>query len=200
MLTMTTGVDWVEDHRDPASLASRISGAIAGSNLSTAPRIAEASSSEPNIPQPTPASIAAPSAVVSTNAGRSTASPSMSARSWASQPFEDIPPSILSTSHGAPSAAKQAIRSWVWCAIASRAARATWARPVAKLRPEMAPLASGRQCGAPRPLCAGTICTPPLSGTDRASASVSAELPSSPRSSRSHLTRLPATNIEPSSA
>lgn len=30
LLTMTSGVDWVEDHRDPASLASRLVGCFAG--------------------------------------------------------------------------------------------------------------------------------------------------------------------------
>ena len=81
----------------------------------------------------------------------------MSARSWASQSLAAMPPSILSRCQAAPSLAKAVIRSWVWCAIASSAARTMWLRPVEKLSPEMAARASGRQCGAPRPQWAGTI-------------------------------------------
>ena len=57
----------------------------------------------------------------------------------------------------APSLAKAVIRSWVWCAIASSAARTIWALPVAKLSPVIAPRASGRQWGAPSPQWAGTM-------------------------------------------
>ena len=44
------------------------------------------------------------------------------------------------------------------------------------------------------------ITTPPLSGTDRANASVSPALAIKPKLSRSHCMRLPATKTEPSSA
>jgi hypothetical protein len=42
--------------------------------------------------------------------------------------------------------------------------------------------------------------TPALSGTERASASLSAAVPISPNWSRSHCIMLPATNSDPSSA
>jgi hypothetical protein len=64
----------------------------------------------------------------------------------------------------------------------------------------MSPRASGRQCGAPRPASAGTATTPPESGTDAASASISRALPMMPSPSRSHCTIAPAMKVEPSSA
>ena len=100
---------------------------------------------------------AAPSAVVSMNSGRSTSRSSTSARSCASQLLATMPPSTFRHSQAAPSPAKAAIRSCVWCAIASSAARTICARPVAKLRPVIAARASGRQCGAPSPASAGTM-------------------------------------------
>ena len=66
--------------------------------------------------------------------------------------------------------------------------------------PVMRPRASGRQCGAPRPVSAGTMVTPPESGTDRASASISAAAAMMPRPSRSHCTSAPAMKALPSRA
>ncbi len=71
---------------------------------------------------------------------------------------------------------------------------------VPRVRPEMSPRASGRQCGAPRPASAGTTTTPPESGTERASDSISLAVWMMPRPSRSHCTIAPAMKVEPSSA
>ena len=75
-----------------------------------------------------------------------------------------------------------------------------WALVVPRVRPVMRPRASERQCGAPRPVSAGTMVTPPESGTERASASISAALAMRPSPSRSHCTSAPAMNALPSSA
>src|SRR6218665_2129899 len=58
----------------------------------------------------------------------------------------------------------------------SSAARAIWASVLPRVRPVMLPRASGFQYGAPRPVKAGTIITPPASGTLCASASIPALL------------------------
>ena len=90
--------------------------------------------------------------------------------------------------------------STICSAIASSAARARCARVVPRVMPAMSPRASGRQWGAPSPASAGTITTPPLSGTEAASASTSADRSMMPRPSRSHCTSAPATKALPSRA
>ena len=90
--------------------------------------------------------------------------------------------------------------SRLWYAMASRAARARCARVVPRVSPTMVPRAYGSQCGAPSPTKAGTRYTPPVSGTDSASACVSAACVMTPRPSRSHCTAAPAMNTLPSSA
>ncbi len=64
----------------------------------------------------------------------------------------------------------------------------------------MAPRASASQYGAPSPVNAGTTYTPPVSGTLRATALVSATSSTRPSSSRSHCKSAPAMNTLPSSA
>ena len=71
---------------------------------------------------------------------------------------------------------------------------------VPRVSPTIVPRAYGSQYGAPRPTNAGTKYTPPVSGTDSASRSVSAAFAISPRPSRSHCTAAPAMNTLPSSA
>ena len=83
-------------------------------------------------------------------------------------------------------------------AIDSSAARAMWPLPVAREIPITSPRAKGSQWGAPRPVSAGTTNTPPLSSTLRASGSISLACLIIPSPSRSQLTRLPATNTDPS--
>ncbi len=68
------------------------------------------------------------------------------------------------------------------------------------MSPVTVPRASASQCGVPSPTKAGTKCTPPVSGTLRASASLSAAAWMSPSPSRSHCTAAPAMNTLPSSA
>ena len=149
---------------------------------------------------PTPASMAAPRPVVSMLRGRSTGRPVASAISWQSQLLATMPPSTLSAEGWTSSAWKASIRSAVCCPMASNVARTMWARVVPPVRPVRVPRACCCQWGAPSPAKAGTKLTPPLSGTDVASASDSAAVSRMPRPSRSHLTALPPTKIEPSSA
>ena len=66
--------------------------------------------------------------------------------------------------------------------------------------PQMSPRASGFQYGAPSPVNAGTMYTPPVLGTPRARNSVSSAVRTRCISSRSHWMRAPATNTLPSSA
>ena len=75
-----------------------------------------------------------------------------------------------------------------------------WARVVPRVRPMMRPRACGSQCGAPRPVSAGTNTTPSLSGTVAAMAAVSAADPTIWSPSRSHCTAAPVTKIAPSRA
>ena len=84
--------------------------------------------------------------------------------------------------------------------IASSVARTRCARVVPPLSPVISPRVLGCQCGAPIPASAGTKMTPPLSGTDSASTSVSALSAMMPSPSRSHCTAAPAVKIDPSSA
>ena len=75
-----------------------------------------------------------------------------------------------------------------------------WATVVPRVRPTMAPRASGFQYGAPRPVKAGTNITPPLSGTLSASACTSLLALIAFRPSRSHCTTAPPMKTLPSSA
>ena len=75
-----------------------------------------------------------------------------------------------------------------------------WAAVLPRVRPVMVPRASGCQYGAPSPVKAGTIITPPESGTLCASASTSLLLLIACKPSRSHCTTAPPTNTLPSRA
>ena len=66
--------------------------------------------------------------------------------------------------------------------------------------PTITPRAVGSQCGAPRPVKAGTTITSPVSGTLLASAFTSDALRMMPSPSRSHWIALPPTNTLPSIA
>lgn len=92
------------------------------------------------------------------------------------------------------------IRSFVWNAWASNAARMMWAAFVSRDSPIMAALALGFQYGAPRPVKAGMKVTPALSLMEVAIFSVSAAFVMMPRLSRSHCIAAPAMKIDPSRA
>ena len=62
------------------------------------------------------------------------------------------------------------------------------------------PRAYGSQCGEPSPVNAGTMYTPSLPSSERASPSVSAAASITPSASRSHCTAAPVTKIAASSA
>ena len=112
-----------------------------------------------------------------------------------------MPPSTLSDAIGTPvSATIASSTSRVCQAVDSSAARARWPRFTNRVRPTITPRASLRQYGANRPENAGTNTTPPLSSTDRASASTSSADRIRPRLSRSHWTTAPAMAVEPSRA
>ena len=82
----------------------------------------------------------------------------------------------------------------------SSAARMMWSRPVPRVSPSMAPRAYISQCGAPRPVKAGTTYTPPLPDTFRAKYSLSAASVIRCSSSRIHWITAPPTNTLPSRA
>ena len=112
-------------------------------------------------PTARPARQAAPSAVVSVTAGRSTGRSRMSARNWQSQSLATMPPSTRSAPGRAPPPARSAVhRRHQVARSGSRPPRAPRARsaamPLSRVRPRIAPRASGSQCGAPRPAKAGT--------------------------------------------
>src|ERR1041385_5069523 len=164
-------------------------------------RVATKASSEGQTPSASPASAAAPSAVVSTMSGRSTGTPRRSAWNWRSQSLAEPPPSTRrrgSSSPAAPSIASMSSR--VPKAMDSRAARTRCAGVVPRVRPVIVPRASGSQCGLPSPTNAGTMCTPPVSGTEAASAAESEACLRRPSSSRSHWITAPAMKRLPSSA
>ena len=71
---------------------------------------------------------------------------------------------------------------------------------VPRVMPMIMPRACGSQCGAPRPVSAGTKTTPSVSVTVAAIAAVSAAEPTIWSPSRSHCTAAPVTKIAPSSA
>ena len=152
-------------------------------------------------PAPSPARNAAPSPVVSRISGRSTGTPSWSACNWHSSPLAAAPPSTVSCGSESPaSAVITSTTSRTSNATASSVARTRWARVVPRVSPRMVPRAAGSQCGAPRPVRAGTKTTPPESGTDAARGSVSSAELIRPSPSRSHCTAAPVTKIAPSRA
>ena len=112
-----------------------------------------------------------------------------------------MPPSTFSSVRSTPESALTASStSRVWKAVASSAARAMWLRFAKRVRPTIAPRASGRQYGANRPENAGTKYTPPLSSTLAASSSTSGAEEMMPSWSRNHWISDPVTAIDPSSA
>ena len=132
--------------------------------------------------------------------GRTTGIPAKSACICINKSFRAAPPSTRNVAIGAARSLFIApISSVLESAIASSAARAMCAFVVPRVSPRIAPRACGSQSGAPRPVSAGTTTTPALSGTLAASASMSSERSINPSSSRSHCTRAPATNTDPSS-
>ena len=146
-----------------------------------------------------PAKSAAPNAVVSPTAGRSTGNPITSACSCMSKSLTHAPPSTRSRCMVTPaSCCITPTTSATDIAIDSNAARAMWARVVARDSPMISPLAEGSQSGEPRPVRAGTSTTPPLSATLLASGSTSLAFWMIPRPSRSQLTIAPAMKTEPS--
>ena len=106
----------------------------------------------------------------------------------------------IPVARAAPSRAIACVRSSVWKATDSSAARARCAPLVSSVSPHISPRAAGSQCGAPRPTKAGTRYTPWSSGTAAAAVAVSPALPMTLRPSRSHFTAAPAMKIEPSIA
>ena len=91
-----------------------------------------------------------------------------SAWSWRRRSIADAPPSARSSASGSPVAAVMAsTMSRTWKAMASTTARASWARPVPRVRPVIVPRARGSHHGLPRPVKAGTTVTPAAVG-DRA--------------------------------
>ena len=152
-------------------------------------------------PQLSPASAAAPKAVVSTISGLSTGMRSRSACICSSTSDTLAPPSARSSAMSQPASCRMAsIRSVTCAAMQDSTARAMCARPVPRVMPRIAPRAYMSQQGAPSPVKAGTTTTPPLSGTVAASASISGAEEMMPSSSRSHWMVLPPLNTLPSSA
>ena len=147
-------------------------------------------------------------AVVSTSAGLDTTMPRTSACVCMRSPFAVAPPSTRSLASSSPPVALAASASFriasrtslVWKQMASSSALARCALVENCVRPTHTPRASERHLGANRPLNAGTKYTPPVSGTDAASASTSDARSITPRLSRNHCTPAPAMATEPSSA
>src|SRR5690349_16233548 len=95
-------------------------------------------------PSSSPASAAAPSAVVSSTSGRATGTPSRSAWNCIKKSFAAAPPSTWSArSVSCASAVMASSTSLVLYAIASSAARARWARLVPRVSPTIVPRALG---------------------------------------------------------
>lgn len=82
----------------------------------------------------------------------------------------------------------------------SSVALTSCARVKPRVMPVIVPRAYWFQYGAPRPVKAGTTYTPPVSATERASASEAAASGMSFSSSLSHCTAAPAVNTLPSRA
>mmetsp|Transcript_15041 Transcript_15041/g.37588 ORF Transcript_15041/g.37588 Transcript_15041/m.37588 type:complete len:244 (+) Transcript_15041:41-772(+) len=139
-------------------------------------------------PAPRPAHMAAPAAVVSTSAGRSTSMLSRSACDWSSGSDILTPPSTRMALSAAPvSATIESTTSFAWWAMPSRTARDTCLRSCASVRPTSVPRASSRQCGASSPPKAGTKYSPCAWSTSAASSETSEAYRSMPRESRNQL-------------
>ena len=82
----------------------------------------------------------------------------------------------------------------------SSAARAMWPISRTALMPMIMPLAYGSQCGAPRPVKAGTKTTLSESRTEAAISSTSGDAAKNRMLSRSHCTTAPPMKTLPSSA
>ena len=178
----------------------RAASLICGSNTRSTQRAAATAAASAKKPVAMPANSAAPRAVVSSIAGRSTGRPSTSACICMRRSLAAAPPSTRSRGRAAPASCSIAeTTSATESEIAWSAARAIWAAVVPRVMPTSNPRACGSQKGAPRPVSAGTSITPPVSATLRASGSMSLARPMMPRPSRSHPTSEPATNTEPSS-
>ena len=148
-----------------------------------------------------PARKPAPSAVVSSIAGRATSRPSTSAWNCMSHEFAAAPPSTRRRRiRTLASRSIAATTSATWNATASSVARTSMSAVVPRVMPSTAPRAPASHHGAPRPVNAGTTWTPPASGVLRAIASVSFAARTSPSPSRSHCTAAPAAKTLPSSA
>ena len=131
----------------------------------------------------------------------------MSARNCIVQSDATIPPSTRSTVSADPcqsppcqSACIASIRSRVWYATLSSAARANSAGPELRTSPNIAPRASASHHGAPSPVNAGTRYTCWAGSAAAANPPASAAAPITPSPSRNHCTAAPATKIAPSSA
>jgi len=147
------------------------------------------SSSDDQMPTSSPAMYAAPRPVVSVLVGRRTGMPAKSACICINRLFCDAPPSTRSSVMGSGSDSfMTSMSSALESAMASRAALAMCAFVVPRVIPMIAPRAWGSHSGAPSPVNAGTTATPPLSGTEAASGSISAEWLMTPISSLSHCT------------
>ena len=111
------------------------------------------------------------------------------------------PPSARSPAIGKPASRSiTSMMSLTEKAIPSSVARTMCALVVPRVNPRIAPRAYMSHSGAPRPVKAGTTTTPPLSGTEPARVSVSAESLMMPSPSRNHCTAAPAMNTLPSRA
>src|SRR6185369_2482220 len=109
------------------SASTRFQG-IAGSNRRSTRHCPAMSSGLFQTPTASPARYAAPSAVVSVMAGRTTGTPATSAWNCRSRLFRAAPPSTRSSVTSAAESARIASsRSATWKAMPSSAARATWA-------------------------------------------------------------------------
>src|ERR1017187_3929168 len=181
--------------------SARSAGSMRGSNRLSPCRFVRNSSGPAQNPVANPARYAAPSAVVSVTCGRTTGTPSTSAWNCINRSFTEAPPSTRSAASGVPvSLWTASSTSATWNAMASSAARAMCPGFVSRRSPISIPAACASQWGAPRPTNAGTNTTPPVSGTEAASASTSPDELISLSLSRSHCTTAPPIKILPSSA
>src|SRR6185295_7311271 len=132
-------------------------GFICGSKRRSSFHSEASSASDCHSPTPRPASAAAPKAVVSVFSGRKTDTPRMSAWNCISRLLRAAPPSTRSSLNAQPASwCIASIRSAVWKAMLSSAARAMWARLEPRVRPMIVPRAYASHCGAPSPAKAGT--------------------------------------------
>jgi EmrB/QacA subfamily drug resistance transporter len=170
----------------------RSSAASAGSATRSA-AISGSASGASHTPAASPAMVAAPIAVESGRALRSTRTPARSARRWAIQSERERPPSMRSISR-VPIAS---VASATWCSTPSTTARAMSARVVPRLSPSTEPRAAASQLGLPKPCRAGTQITPGPPSRSSASSSLPAgSVPTRVNQS----TAAPAVGMNPSSA